>query len=81
MYEKGKRMIYIDANRKMRHFHTMDVFKSEEKNMVDALNNAYQVLQEQNQERMNALRNMRWQRMAKEYSAEASITTPSNPIK
>ncbi|KAI7879550.1 kinase-like domain-containing protein [Mucor mucedo] len=76
LYETGKRMIYIDTNRKMRHFNTIDVFKSEEKNMVDALNSAYEVLQGQNQERMNALRNMRWQRMAKEYSAEASITTP-----
>lgn len=67
----------------MHHFNTMDVFKSNEKEMVDSLYSAFKVLDEQNQQRMNALRNIRWQRMAKEYSAEASITPslPLNPVK
>lgn len=75
--------MYIDTSRKMRHFNTMEVLKSNETNIVDSLNSAYKVLEEQNKERMNALRNMRWQRMAKEYSAGASITPPlpSNPVK
>lgn len=61
-------MIYIDTSRKMHHFNTIDVLKSNDKEMVEALYSAFKVLEEQNKQRMNALRNIRWQRMEKEYT-------------
>ncbi|KAI8061310.1 kinase-like domain-containing protein [Thamnidium elegans] len=69
LYEKGKKLIYIDKRRKMHHCNTIDALKSNEKEIINALNKGYAVLKDQNVKRESALRDIRWQRMSKDYSA------------
>lgn len=53
----------------MHHCNTIDALKSNEKDIIDALNQGYAVLKDQNVKRESALRDMRWQRLSKDYSA------------
>ncbi|KAI8970077.1 kinase-like domain-containing protein [Mycotypha africana] len=62
LYDKGMKMLYIDGSSRLSHFNTLDVFKSDKKEMTDALKYTYSILEEQNLLRQNALRKERWKR-------------------
>lgn len=65
-------MVYIDKLRKLHCFNTMDVLKSDHQELITAIGQGYNILQEQNLKRKNELRAMRWERMSKDYSTATS---------
>lgn len=65
-------MIYIDRLRNIHRHDTLDVLSSTRRPIVDAVHTAFGILQRQNKTRQDALSQMRWDRIGKQYDVETS---------
>lgn len=65
LYEKARKLIFVDRSGKLRRHHTLDVLRSKDTEIADSLLYAFTVLEEQNAYRLEALRLQRWKRYQK----------------
>jgi hypothetical protein len=81
LYDKGKKLIYIDKFRNLSHYNSLDILSSNKTDITEALNFAFDILEGQNKQRQDALRGLRWDRMEKQYNNSGSSSPSFSPPK
>lgn len=66
LYDAGKKILFIDSNRKLTRYNTYDVLCSTNTEIINAIQYAFSILQIQNSRRQKALQEERWKRFEKE---------------
>lgn len=71
LYDKGRKLIFIDKDKSLHHYNSMDIFNSKETEIITVLRAVYDILGQQNKARQDALRQLRWTRLEQTYQSAA----------
>lgn len=66
LYDAGRKLMFIDSDRKLTRYNTYDVLCSTNTEIINAIHYAFSILQIQNSRRQKALQEERWKRFEKE---------------
>lgn len=69
LYDKGRKLIFIDMKKNLHHYNSMDIFNSNETEIIEILHAVYDILGKQNKARQEALRKLRWTRIEQSYKS------------
>ncbi|GAN04909.1 protein serine/threonine kinase [Mucor ambiguus] len=66
LYDAGKKVMFIDSDRKLTRYNTYDVLCSTNTEIIDTIQYAFSILQLQNSRRQKVLQQERWKRFEKD---------------